>query len=456
MQAGYWILPGDRIRKRFSAFCVLYQGLSCQEYPNPYHTLLHLADQSRNKKINPVNVLSSAILTDGHNYDLIAMIEYSRPISVGGSNYFKLGSICPYLWSRDANSITLYVAINRLPISVQWRWTPQMREDLREWTVQRSIDNSSNIRFNYMVDRLKYCVRSLLPNDLDSLLAKLNSDDYQLIESRFNIINWIIRQLRNRASSIPVRAIHLRNIHSHPRLIEDIANYLLVFTRLVKQFSHLIKDDHIQSMSNVPIISSILIAHGIRALELNPDEETGAGSQSTDNEQASDPIIPLVEEVNGCYICTDSDNLIESPCLCKSYIHLDCLITMTIINGNTCKTCAQSLHPKTLDDKIYYPRSGVYIDSAGSYITIPPNHPRRRLHYAVIDRDEYCVRAALDRITTDQLRIYFRSPKYRSIYQFRDSRIHGISHSYAANSLNNNSIIGILNEKIREFEIVIR
>ena len=100
--------------------------------------------------------------------------------------------------------------------------------------------------------------------------------------------------------------------------------------------------------------------------------------------------------------------VLAMPCLCKTKIHLFCLLTLIRIQGDQCKTCRTHIGSETDSrGRITFPELGIYQSPLGcSYFNIDLNDAPIKLKYAVLFLQCKRVEAILKSMTKAEFRTY--------------------------------------------------
>lgn len=129
-----------------------------------------------------------------------------------------------------------------------------------------------------------------------------------------------------------------------------------------------------------------------------------------------------------CIICYSSNNinLINNTCSCKNKIHMECLIELYRCNGSICKTCNNNNDGVvTKNNKIIFPFSNIYQQPLliNRYSIIPQENKILSLHYAIAYLQVNRVKDLLDKMNSDEFKLYIKQADYYALHKFQDGII---------------------------------
>lgn len=120
----------------------------------------------------------------------------------------------------------------------------------------------------------------------------------------------------------------------------------------------------------------------------------------------------------GCYICSSNVDimLLDSPCVCKSKIHLPCLMELIKTHGNTCPTCKTQNAYVCPNGRICFPSIDVYKSPLVSHYTVATTLTQKMdlaIAYLCVDK----VKKLLENITDDEFKKYCIENDYYAVLQ---------------------------------------
>lgn len=252
------------------------------------------------------------------------------------------------------------------------------------------------------IDKYIYSIKYLKIDRLKLLLSSLNEEQVLNLQLRnnTNILSFIINNLFSYCCGKIKPNIDCVTLMSIDANDESTLLALELINYLCTTYPKLINDSHISSVSQYKSNKLLTILR---------------------NHQIDDPYDEC------CIICFSSSKikLIDNICVCKSKIHLDCLIKTFLHNGSTCKTCKKSNGGvKDKNGRVLFPFSNIYKQPLMSnYLIIPEDDIKSSLHFAIaylqVDRVKYL----LDKMEAEDYDDYVETADYYALHGKLDGKI---------------------------------
>lgn len=118
-----------------------------------------------------------------------------------------------------------------------------------------------------------------------------------------------------------------------------------------------------------------------------------------------------------CYMCSSSHKsmLIQSTCLCKMKIHVNCLVDLVNKNGDDCKTCKSSFNSKKINDVIHFPKNHIYKAPLMSYyVIIDDKDFKQQLKFAILYLQNIVVRDVLNKMSNELFKEFINDDELKT------------------------------------------
>lgn len=121
-----------------------------------------------------------------------------------------------------------------------------------------------------------------------------------------------------------------------------------------------------------------------------------------------------------CSIChlSDTDNLIQNTCDCNNLVHMECLVSVTTVDGSFCRTC-KSYNYGIVDPngyRIIFPFKDIYVMPLMSKICLIADTMNSKLHFAITYLQVDRVKDLLAQITGKEYWEYYNGADYYAVH----------------------------------------